>query len=71
MFKMSICGVTLLLAGVVGLACGGQPGLNVARGNASGGQASGVNGGMSGSSGIGGAQSGGFGGSGGKVPRRR
>jgi hypothetical protein len=64
MFKMSTCGVALLLAGVVGLACGGEPGLNVARGNASGGNASGVNGGMSGSSGIGGVQSGGLGGSG-------
>ena len=38
MFKMSTCGVGLLLAGLVGLACGGQPGLNGAGGSTSGGQ---------------------------------
>ena len=43
MFKMSTCGVALLLAGMVGLACGGQPGLNVAGGSSSGGQTAGQN----------------------------
>jgi len=38
MFKMSTCGVGLLLAGLVGLACGGQPGLNGAGGSTSGSQ---------------------------------
>jgi hypothetical protein len=42
MFKMSTCGVGLLLAGLVGLGCGGQPGLS------SGGDGAGGGGGASG-----------------------
>ena len=67
MFKMSTCGVGLVLAGLVGLACGGQPGLNGAGGSTGEGQgiagSGGSTGGMIGAGGvrnasIGGASSG-------------
>jgi len=38
MFKMSMCGVGLLLAGLVGLACGNPSGLHLGGGSTSGGQ---------------------------------
>ena len=67
MVKMSTCGVGFFLAGLVELACGGQPGLNNAGGSTGGGQgiagSGGSTGGMIGAGGvrnasIGGASSG-------------
>jgi len=53
MFKMSMCGVGLLLAGLVGLACSNHTGLNLGGGSTSGGQGiAGTGGSTSGHQGI-------------------
>ena len=53
MFKMSTCGVGLLLAGLVGLACSNHTGLNLGGGSTSGGQGiAGTGGSASGDQGI-------------------
>jgi hypothetical protein len=64
MFKMSTGAAALFVAGLVGLACGGQPGLGLGEGNANGGQAASSTGGIgtpgSGGSGAGGQSSSGI-----------